>query len=141
MNVLQDTLEIRSSNVSGHGSIQIHKNNKKKKLTSSSKSVFLFIADCPIACPSHLACIDGRCRDPCNCGAGALCEVHNHRATCRCPVGHQGNPQIRCAPVQDDPCQISGVCGKNAKCELENGNPICYCPKGLTGNPFDECSK
>ena len=37
-------------------------------------------------CPSNLACIREKCRDPCqnSCGTNAECRTINHRANCRC---------------------------------------------------------
>lgn len=90
-------------------------------------------------CSSNSACINGKCQSPCQCGNYALCDVENHKATCKCPPGYTGNPSIGCSPPSN-PC-MPNPCGVNALCELDRGNPICYCPKGLTGNPFKNCSK
>lgn len=49
-------------------------------------------------CPSTEACVNGVCRDPCDCGRNAQCYVQNHRATCACKEGHEGNPNIACYP-------------------------------------------
>lgn len=47
-------------------------------------------------CPTHLACRDQRCQDPCDCAPTAQCNVINHRPTCRCPPGYIGNPHQSC---------------------------------------------
>lgn len=88
-------------------------------------------------CSSSEACINGDCGSPCQCGIYANCEVKNHKAYCKCPVGYSGNPVEGCSPPSD-PCDPN-PCGRNAHCELDRGNPICFCPKGLTGNPFQNC--
>lgn len=90
-------------------------------------------------CLSHEACINGKCGSPCKCGAYAICDVINHRPSCKCPPGYTGNAKIECSPPKD-PCQPN-PCGFGAICELDGRNPICYCPKGYTGNPFKNCSK
>lgn len=90
-------------------------------------------------CLGHEACINERCQTPCQCGPYALCEVLNHRATCKCPPGYTGNGLTGCLPPSN-PCQPN-PCGVGAICELDGGNPICLCPRGMTGNPFKQCSK
>ena len=56
-------------------------------------------------CPTTLACISQKCRDPCvyenNCGVNAICEVRIHRATCFCPPGYEGNPFQICTPIRE----------------------------------------
>lgn len=51
-------------------------------------------------CPSILACIREKCRDPCpgSCGAGAQCNVINHTPICTCPDGYTGDPFTNCVP-------------------------------------------
>lgn len=90
-------------------------------------------------CVNSEACINGKCGSPCRCGINAVCDVLNHRASCKCLPGYTGNPKNGCEPPTN-PC-IPNPCGINAMCEIDNGNPICFCPKGLTGNPFKNCSK
>lgn len=48
-------------------------------------------------CPYNLACINEKCRDPCNCAEGAQCRVDNHIATCKCPPGYDGDAHIKCS--------------------------------------------
>ena len=52
-------------------------------------------------CPSHLACLNQRCQDPCpgSCGLNALCSVQNHVPICNCQTGYIGNPFDICQPV------------------------------------------
>jgi hypothetical protein len=49
-------------------------------------------------CPSNLACINERCKDPCygSCGQNALCSVVNHNAICSCLNGYEGDPTVQC---------------------------------------------
>ena len=50
-------------------------------------------------CPTHLACIQEKCQDPCfthSCGQNAECKVKNHRALCVCLYGFVGDPYTLC---------------------------------------------
>lgn len=47
-------------------------------------------------CPTNEACYNGQCSSPCQCGANAMCDVINHKATCKCPAGYTGNPATEC---------------------------------------------
>jgi len=52
-------------------------------------------------CPSHLACFDYKCKDPCkgpttSCGVNAQCKVSNHGVVCSCPAGYHGDPLSHC---------------------------------------------
>lgn len=51
-------------------------------------------------CPSDMACIRERCRDPCpgSCGFSAQCSVVNHTPICTCPAGFTGDPFSSCHP-------------------------------------------
>lgn len=51
-------------------------------------------------CPSQLACINQKCRDPCPgaCGQNAVCSVINHTPLCACIDGYIGNPFTNCNP-------------------------------------------
>ena len=57
-------------------------------------------------CPSHQACSQLRCVDPCAgaCGLGAECHVTNHKAICSCPQGYEGHPFDSCRPAQPSEC-------------------------------------
>ncbi|VEN50381.1 unnamed protein product, partial [Callosobruchus maculatus] len=95
-------------------------------------------------CPSNLACINKKCKDPCpgSCGISAECKVLNHNAICTCPVGFEGDPFNSCHPkpveVQPvevkDPCRPS-PCGTNARCD----NGICTCLPEYQGDPYQGC--
>jgi hypothetical protein len=49
-------------------------------------------------CPSNLACLQQRCKDPCpgSCGQNAICSVINHKAICTCIAGYTGDPFVAC---------------------------------------------
>lgn len=49
-------------------------------------------------CPSHLACIDQKCKDIClgACGENANCRVVSHSPVCQCLPGFTGDPFLRC---------------------------------------------
>lgn len=53
-------------------------------------------------CPTHLACIRNKCKDPCpgTCGQDAICKVYNHLPICSCPTGMAGNAFIQCKPAE-----------------------------------------
>lgn len=49
-------------------------------------------------CPSNMACIREKCRDPCpgSCGIESQCNVINHVPICSCPIGYTGDPFVSC---------------------------------------------
>lgn len=59
-------------------------------------------------CPSHQACINQKCADPCpgSCGFEAICNVLNHIPTCTCPAGYTGDPFRICSPAPPPPRKI-----------------------------------
>lgn len=95
-------------------------------------------------CPSNLACITQKCRDPCpgSCGTNARCNVINHTPICSCIEGYTGDPFSYCnpkpppppKPVESDPCNPS-PCGANAQCN----NGICTCLPEYQGDPYRGC--
>lgn len=66
-------------------------------------------------CPSNLACINNKCRDPCpgSCGSEAQCQVVNHAVSCLCPAGYTGNPFIQCIIQQGKFNKIYKMCKWN----------------------------
>lgn len=108
-------------------------------------------------CNDNEACINRKCRDPCNCGNNAKCEVKNHRAICSCAESFEGNPYLSCqtigcrsnnecesnkACVNGDcinECLVNNPCGVNADCYMDQNRPLCKCRSGYRGNPFVEC--
>lgn len=56
-------------------------------------------------CPSNLACINEKCRDPCPgaCGFAAQCSVINHTPSCSCPAGYTGDPFTSCRVLPPPP--------------------------------------
>lgn len=55
-------------------------------------------------CPSHLACINSKCKDTCAgaCGINSECRVVNHVSNCICIVGYTGNPYSNCYLIQEE---------------------------------------
>uniref|UniRef100_A0A182XBR0 EGF-like domain-containing protein n=1 Tax=Anopheles quadriannulatus TaxID=34691 RepID=A0A182XBR0_ANOQN len=99
-------------------------------------------------CPSHTACVNQHCRDPCPgvCGTNADCTVANHIPVCECSRGYVGDPFRGCRrevppPVAPkDPC---ASCPSNSVCRVVGGRPTCSCPEGYRGTPpacRPECS-
>lgn len=100
-----------------------------------------------IECPSSLACINHKCRDPCPgvCGQNAECRVISHTPMCVCANGYQGDPFSQCSiqqqiPIyeQSTPC-IPNPCGSNAVCRELNGAGSCQCLPEYFGNPYEGC--
>lgn len=97
-------------------------------------------------CPSNLACMNQKCRDPCPgaCGQNAECRVISHSPTCYCIQGYTGDPFSYCSVVQQapperiNPC-IPSPCGSNAICREQNGAGACVCIDEYFGNPYEGC--
>jgi hypothetical protein len=55
-------------------------------------------------CPSSLACINNKCKDPCpgTCGLNAVCQVVNHLPSCTCISGYTGDPFRQCNFKQNE---------------------------------------
>lgn len=53
-------------------------------------------------CPTNLACINQKCKDPCpgSCGYNADCKVVSHALMCSCPFGQTGDPFTSCNPIK-----------------------------------------
>lgn len=49
-------------------------------------------------CPATAACIDNRCRNPCDsptaCGVNAECTTLGHAPQCRCPAKTRGDAKV-----------------------------------------------
>ncbi|KAL1140438.1 hypothetical protein AAG570_000370 [Ranatra chinensis] len=95
-------------------------------------------------CPTRLACIQSKCKDPCtgSCGFNAQCNVINHQPVCACLPGYEGDPFSGCNPVpvprpisERDPC-TRFTCAANAVCESRNGAVSCTCMAGYGGDPY-----
>lgn len=97
-------------------------------------------------CPSNLACINQKCKNPCPglCGPNAECRVVSHTAMCVCSVGYVGDPFRQCniqqSPPEEPstPCQPN-PCGSNALCREQNGVGSCQCLPEYFGNPYEGC--
>jgi hypothetical protein len=94
-------------------------------------------------CPSNLACITEKCRDPCpgSCGFNAECRVQNHIPICTCVAGFVGDPFTQCQreeieqpKVPVDPCNPS-PCGANTQCR----DGTCSCLPEYQGDPYRGC--
>lgn len=59
-------------------------------------------------CPTKLACVQNKCRDPCagSCGFNTHCTVVNHQPVCACLPGYQGDPFSGCNPVKGNAIYI-----------------------------------
>ncbi|KAG5895964.1 hypothetical protein JTB14_027964 [Gonioctena quinquepunctata] len=94
-------------------------------------------------CPSNLACITEKCRDPCpgSCGFNAECRIQNHIPICSCIVGFTGDSFTECSKISPprkeepiDPCE-QAPCGQNAQCR----DGICSCLPLYHGDPNVGC--
>lgn len=109
-------------------------------------------------CPADRACVNGLCRNPCNCGPNAECLVREHKPLCACREGYDGNPDIECTRIgcrSDAECSGQHVCvdrqcvavcaadgsscGTQATCYGANHRAVCECPPGMSGNPEIAC--
>lgn len=74
-------------------------------------------------CEDSLACINGKCANPCNsngCGLNAICSVLKHRITCSCEKGYLGNPldkNIGCFRVE---CVDDVDCSSDKYCDMKS---------------------
>jgi hypothetical protein len=102
-------------------------------------------------CRTDQACIQNKCRDPCDgtCGVNAECRTMNHNPQCHCLPGYEGNPffecKLRAIPTQPppqrdilDPCNPS-PCGSNAECSNRGGVGSCKCIPDYFGDPYSGC--
>jgi len=89
-------------------------------------------------CPSFQVCENYHCVNPClkSCGANAQCDVHNHIASCKCPVGYTGDPTNHCRIYDENELCHPSPCGLNTNCRVESGRAICTCQPGFEGNPL-----
>lgn len=64
-------------------------------------------------CPSSLACINAKCKDPCpgTCGINAVCNVLNHVPKCSCLSGYVGDPSRECHLPPSKSKGLSGQSG------------------------------
>lgn len=95
-------------------------------------------------CQSSQACINEKCKDPCNgaCGYNTECRVQNHVPSCTCRAGFTGDPFFQCTEIVEqpiskdveDPCYPS-PCGANAQCS----GGTCTCIPEYRGDPYSEC--
>lgn len=99
-------------------------------------------------CANQLACMNQKCRNPCEgiCGLNAECRVISHTPNCVCIDGYVGNAFAQCeAKTQivipqerPTPC-VPSPCGANAQCREQNGAGSCSCIADYIGNPYEGC--
>lgn len=92
-------------------------------------------------CPTKLACLNNKCRDPCigSCGFNAQCTVVNHQPICSCHEGFQGDPFSGCGPVPAGKlisskwCTVSSRLLSNSISRIPNRNYLfqSYLPRYL----------
>ena len=73
---------------------------------SNNNLYFQIVEPEPIGCSSDFecatnqACRDRSCINPCTndkpCSPSAICSTRNHKATCKCPPGFEGDPYRQC---------------------------------------------
>lgn len=96
-------------------------------------------------CSTQLACINQKCKSPCegSCGLNTECRVVSHSPNCVCSSGFIGDPFIGCStPLLTEPivtpCSPS-PCGYNAICKEQNNAGACVCINDYMGNPYEGC--
>ncbi|CAN7942616.1 unnamed protein product, partial [Ixodes pacificus] len=97
-------------------------------------------------CPRNAVCEakGGTCFDPCvtsECGPNAYCTPQDHKPTCACRPGYEGDPYDLEAGCRS-PC-TKVWCGVNAHCIVNSYNEgVCKCFEGFRGNPWEggECA-
>lgn len=117
-------------------------------------------------CNNDKQCVNSQCLNPCSvdnpCALTAECYANNHRATCRCLPGLEGNPLQKCEPVEChsdfecssdraciqnhciNPCtdNYNQLCAQNAICYVRNHVANCRCPENIPdGNPLSFCER
>ena len=96
-------------------------------------------------CRNDQACLQQRCRDPCQgaCGNNARCSVRLHKPNCVCDSGYQGDPYVGCIyvePIIEEPTPCNpNPCGNNALCRPNGRAGSCQCVKGYFGDPYESC--
>ncbi len=62
-------------------------------------------------CDNWLACINGRCVDPCRgiCGANTFCNVVDHNPICECSPGFTGDPFSNCYRIPPPPGRTNAL--------------------------------
>lgn len=112
-----------------------------------------------VQCASNLACVEGRCQNPCTalrnspCPPEKACEVLNHRPICICMkdcspslsicLRDSGCPSSQaCRAFRcEDPCATAN-CIADTPCFVEDHKPICkFCPPGFISDPKYGCLK
>ncbi len=95
-------------------------------------------------CPSHQACVNFKCDDPCRinkpCGDGKICDVVDHKPVCICTKDCSAEvficlrdegcpPNEACKGYQcRNPCD-GHPCPQDTPCVVENHRPVCkFCP-------------
>lgn len=75
-------------------------------------------------CPPQLACMQQRCRNPCDgiCGVNAQCSVVNHNAVCSCNENFKGDPFSLCQPVDK-----GKYAAKTADYQISYSSPRAWC--------------
>lgn len=110
-------------------------------------------------CSLNNACITALCKNPCECGPNADCQMKNHRPICACRPGFIGDATIGCYETlctsdsqcsEEDTCinqrcvpacsVESSPCGDSAECYGTDHRASCRCKIGTIGNPFISCS-
>lgn len=81
-------------------------------------------------CPESQACYNSVCENLCHlenaCGPNALCEFKDHRATCKCPAGFEGNPTPEQGCVRiPAPCVSTNQCPSGHMCIANQCNVPC----------------
>lgn len=110
-------------------------------------------------CTANHACITSLCKNPCECGPNADCQIKTHKPVCACRPGFLGDARTGCYEVicqsdsqcSDDETCINNrcvpacsversPCGEAAECYGSDHRASCRCKTGTLGNPFVSCA-
>lgn len=57
------------------------------------------------------------------CGYKSICRMINKQAVCGCPMGHTGDPSVRCEPLENDPTSANSSnngCQRHTDCDAKD---------------------
>lgn len=109
-------------------------------------------------CTTNHTCMTSVCKNPCECGPNADCQIREHKPVCACRPGFLGDARTGCYEItcqsdsqcsDDDTCINNrcipacsaepNICGQSAECYGVFHRASCRCKIGTVGNPSIAC--